>query len=52
MMSNIKSLKVLPTSLLAFYRVYNDQSTFGKDEISETLNGRLISKYKLDKKNQ
>lgn len=48
MMSNIKSLKVLPTSLLAFYRVYNDQSTFGKDEISEALNGRLISKYKLD----
>lgn len=48
MLSNIKNLKVLPTSLIVFYKVYNDQSAFSDDEISEALNGRLISKYKLD----
>ena len=46
--NDIKNLKILPTSLIVFYKVYNDQSTFSDDEINETLNRRLISKYKLD----
>lgn len=46
--NNIKNLKILPTSLIVFYKVYNDQSAFSNDEINEALNRRLISKYKLD----
>lgn len=47
--SNIKNLKIMPTSKLIFYSLNSNQSEFSEDEINKHLAHRLLRNYKLDK---
>lgn len=49
--SKVKNLKVMPTSQLVFYSIYNDQSYFQTSEINSIIAKRLTKKYKIDEEN-